>query len=103
VSGERVAGGLRLDAYAQAGIVGTRARDLYADGSARVTVPAGPVEVGAAVAGGAQPEAARLDAGPVLSLRLPEARLRVSAEWRFRIAGDARPGSGPALTIGTDF
>jgi hypothetical protein len=29
--------------------------------------------------------------------------LRLSAEYRFRIAGDARPGSGPVLTLGSDF
>ncbi|HEY0013057.1 MAG TPA: hypothetical protein VGB79_09415 [Allosphingosinicella sp.] len=103
VSGMALPGGLRLDAYGQAGIVGTRSRDLYADGAARVTMPVGRFDIGAAVSGGAQPGAARLDMGPVLSVRLPDARLRVSAEWRFRIAGGARPGSGPALTIGTDF
>jgi hypothetical protein len=31
------------------------------------------------------------------------AGIRASAEWRFRVAGDAEPGSGPALTIGTAF
>jgi hypothetical protein len=103
VSGARLPGGFRLDAYGQAGVVGARSRDLYADGAARVTLPAGRFDVGAGLSGGAQPGTARLDAGPVVALRVPAARLRVSAEWRFRIAGDARPGSGPALTIGTDF
>jgi hypothetical protein len=95
--------GVRLDAYGQAGIVGTRSRDLYADGAARLTIPTGSLNVGASLSGGAQPGAARLDAGPLVALRLPAARLRVSAEWRFRIAGDARPDSGPVLTVGTDF
>lgn len=103
VSGARLLRGFRLDAYGQAGIVGARSRDLYADGAARLTIPAGRLDVGAGLSGGAQPGAARLDAGPVVSLRLPAARLRVSAEWRFRIAGDARPDSGPALTVGADF
>ncbi|HZF95031.1 MAG TPA: hypothetical protein VEZ20_09185 [Allosphingosinicella sp.] len=103
VSGTRLAGGFRLDAYGQAGVVGTRSRELYADGAARVTIPAGGLDVGAGISGGAQPGASRLDVGPIVSLLLPSARLRVSAEWRFRIAGDARPDSGPALTVGTDF
>jgi hypothetical protein len=95
--------GLRLNAYGQAGVVGTRARDVYADGAARVTLRAGALDIGAGLSGGAQPGVARLDAGPVVSLRLPAARLRVSGEWRFRIVGDARPDSGPALTIGADL
>jgi hypothetical protein len=98
-------GRLRLEAFGQAGVVGARSRDLFADGSARLSVPAGRLELGAGLWGGAQPGAARLDAGPQIGARLPFAgeRVRVSAEWRFRIAGDARPDSGPALTVGTDF
>jgi hypothetical protein len=97
--------GLRLDAYAQAGVVGTKSRDLFADGAVRVSAPVGPVEVGAGAWGGAQPGAARLDAGPQISWRLPVrgANLRVEADWRFRVAGDAAPGSGPALTLAADF
>jgi hypothetical protein len=61
-------------------------------------VPIGPVEVGAGAWGGAQPGAARLDMGPQASFRIPVGRtgIRASAEWRFRVAGDAEPGSGPA-------
>jgi hypothetical protein len=100
---ERLPGGFRLDAYGQAGLVGVRSRDLFADGGARLGVPVGDVEVGAALSGGAQPGLARLDAGPQLTLRLPGKSLRLTAEWRFRLAGDARPGSGPALTLAGDF
>jgi hypothetical protein len=25
------------------------------------------------------------------------------ADWRQRVAGDARPGSGPAVSLGVDF
>jgi hypothetical protein len=103
VSAVPLPAGVRLDAYGQAGIVGTRSRDLFAEAAARATLPAGPFELGAAVTVAAQPGAARLDAGPILTLRLPEARLRVSAEWRHRLAGDARPSSGPAFTLATDF
>lgn len=96
---------LRLDAYAQAGVVGVRARDLFADGAVRLSAPVGPVEIGAGAWGAAQPGAARLDAGPGMAYRLPVRglNLRIEAGWRFRIAGDAAPRSGPALTLGTEF
>jgi len=97
--------GLRIDAYGQAGVVGTDARDPFADGSVRLSAPVGPLELGAGAWGGAQPGARRLDAGPSVSYRLPVsgAALRVQVDWRFRVAGDAAPGSGPALTLGADF
>lgn len=96
---------LRLDAYGQAGLVGLHSRDPFVDGSARLSRSAGPVELGAGIWGAAQPGGARLDAGPSLSWRLPfrAANLRLHADWRFRIAGEAAPGSGPALTLATDF
>lgn len=105
VSRHQVARGVTLDGFAQAGIVGARSRDLFADGSASLSVGSGRVEIGAGVWGGAQPGAARLDLGPRLSVRLPASAgsLRLSAEWRFRVAGEARPGSGPALTLGAGF
>jgi len=105
VSERPLPGGLRLDAYGQAGVVGARSRDLFADGAARVTVPAGRLALGAGLWGGAQPGVSRLDAGPHASIRLPLAgeAVRLSAEWRFRLAGRARPGSGPVLTLGSDF
>jgi hypothetical protein len=102
----RLPGNLRLDAYGQAGAVGLRARDLFADGAIRIAAPldaAGAVRVGAGAWGAAQPGAARLDLGPSLSLRLPPARATLALDWRFRAAGRARPGSGPAITLSTDF
>lgn len=95
----------RLDLYGQAGIVGLRSRDLFVDGAARLSRRVGPLEIGAGAWGAAQPGASRLDAGPSLSWRLPvrDANLRLQADWRFRVAGDAAPGSGPALTLAADF
>jgi hypothetical protein len=29
--------------------------------------------------------------------------VKVHVDWRQRIAGNARPGSGPALTLASDF
>lgn len=106
VSDRPVAGGLRLDAYAQAGVVGARARDPFADGGATLVSPLtidgiGDLAVGAGVWGGAQPGAARLDVGPRVTTRI--GRARVSLDWRFRVAGGAAPASGPSFTVGTDF
>jgi hypothetical protein len=101
-----VAAGFRMEAYGQAGAVGIRSRDLFADGAIRVAAPLagnGTIRVGAGAWGAAQPGAARLDLGPSLSLRLPAVRAAVALDWRFRAAGSARPGSGPAITLSTDF
>ena len=105
IAERRLPGGVTLDAYAQAGVVGTRSRDLFVDGAALLNLPVGGVRIGAGVWGGAQPGASRLDAGPQASVRVPLAgeAVRLSAEWRFRIAGDANPASGPVLTLGSDF
>jgi hypothetical protein len=98
-------GPLRLDAYGQAGIVGVRRRDLFADGAARLTFPIGRLRVGAGAWAAAQPGVSRIDAGPHADLTLPVANgfATLSADWRFRLAGGARPGSGPAITLSTGF
>jgi hypothetical protein len=102
-----LAGGIRLEAYAQAGMVGARSRDLFADASVALALPLDEerrLTVGGAVWGAAQPGVSRVDAGPRLSLKLPGAeRVRVVADWRFRLAGEAAPASGPSLTLATDF
>jgi len=101
----RLPRGLRAEAYAQAGVVGLRSRDLFVDAVARVGVSLGPIELGGGAWAAAQPGASRIDAGPSVSWRLPVRgpALRVQADWRFRVAGDAAPGSGPALTLAADF
>lgn len=94
-----------LDVYAQAGVVGIRSTDPFADGIARLTVPlgrAGLIRLGGGLWAAAQPGVNRLDAGPGVSVRIAP-HLSVLADWRFRIAGDARPDSGPSLTLATDF
>lgn len=105
-----VATGWRLDAYGEAGVVGVHRRDLYADGAARI---ARAIDMGGgtslAIGGGlwaaAQPGASRLDIGPSVVLRLPveHRAVAVALDWRERVLGHARPGSGLALTIASDF
>lgn len=99
----------RLDAYAQAGIVGTRRRDGFADAAIVVDRRLGSektsLRLGALAAGAVQPGAARVDVGPRLTLRLPDVGegSRIALDWRQRVAGDARPESGLALTLASDF
>jgi hypothetical protein len=65
----------------------------------------GGVRLGPGAWAAAQPGLARVDLGPQASFRLPLAgrNVTVAADWRQRLAGNARPGSGPTLTLATDF
>lgn len=93
----------RLDGYAQAGIVGIRRRDLFADGELALTRPVwGRFSAGFGVWGGAQPGLYRVDAGPRISMRI-QRNIYARVDWRQRVAGSARPSSGPALTVAADF
>ncbi|HEX8388446.1 MAG TPA: hypothetical protein VF636_05465 [Sphingomonas sp.] len=103
-------GGVRLEAYGQAGAIRRDRAEAFVDAAARASRPVaavGPVrlDVGLGAWGGAQRGAERLDVGPSVGLATAVAgkTLRVTADWRQRIAGGARPGSGPAVSIGTDF
>lgn len=105
-----LAPGWRLDGYGEAGIVGARRRDLYADGAVRagraLDLGGGrSLTLGVGAWGAAQPHAARLDAGPTAVLRLPVERrtIALALDYRARVVGDARPHSGVALTAGVDF
>jgi hypothetical protein len=92
-----------LDTYAQGGVVGARSRDLFVDGGLTVSRPIyHQFSGGIGVWGGAQPGLARLDVGPRLTIRVRN-NLRVYVDWRQRLKGKARPGSGPALTLAGDF
>lgn len=94
----------------QAGIVGARRRDGFADAAVVVDreiarIPAASLHLGALAVGSVQPGVARVDVGPRLTLRLPEVAegSRVALDWRGSVAGEARPGSGLALTLAADF
>jgi hypothetical protein len=101
---------MRGEGYAQAGYVGGRFATAFVDGQARIDrlvarLGKSEVRAGAGVWGGAQKHAARLDVGPsaTASFRLGETQSRVALDYRVRIAGDAAPKSGPALTISAGF
>lgn len=111
LSDTRLPAGFRLEAYAQAGAIARRGVEGYADGAVRIARAVAAVDrlrldLGVGAWGARQRDAARIDVGPSVALRMPiggDAGARLQLDWRQRIAGDARPGSGPALTLGADL
>ncbi|MEO6153104.1 MAG: hypothetical protein ABIT09_12835 [Croceibacterium sp.] len=102
--------GFRGEAYAQVGYVGGAFATAFVDGQARIDrqlLGAGDAELraGAGTWGGAQNDVSRLDVGPTaaLDVRLGATRARVAVDYRFRVAGDAAPANGPALTLSAGF
>lgn len=111
VSGKALPAHFRLDAYGQAGVVGLRSRDMFADGAVVIdravkrSAERRSLRIGAVVAGAAQPRLSRLDVGPRITLPLPAIGqgARIAVDWRHRIMGRAQPDSGLALTLAADF
>lgn len=100
----------RLEAYGEGGVILRDNGVGFADGAARIgrrIARAGPADIalGAGAWGAIQPGASRIDIGPAIVVDVPVRShgLRLSLDWRQRVAGDARPASGPALTIGANF
>ncbi|MFL6721554.1 MAG: hypothetical protein ACJ8FT_07100 [Sphingomonas sp.] len=92
-----------FDTYLEGGVVGVKSRDLFIDGALTVTRPVyRRVSAGFGLWGGAQRGLGRLDAGPRLTLRV-RSNVQVHLDWRQKLVGNARPGSGPALTLAGDF
>lgn len=106
--GARRFGPIDVDGYGEAGARGNG--DLYAGGEAHARLPigrVGPVQwsAGPGLWGSVQSAGTvvgRVDVGAGVTARLP-AGLAVSGDWRWRVAGNAAPGSGPAVTIGMAF
>jgi hypothetical protein len=105
--------GLQAEAYFQGGYVGGKYATPFVDGQLRIDRPVlsldrlgiGELRLGGGIWAGAQKGAKRLDTGPgaTASLKLLGKPARVSMDYRFRVAGDADPGSGPALTVAAGF
>lgn len=101
----------RAEFYAQAGYVGGNFASAFADGQLRVDrslvrLGRGELRAGGGIWGGAQKGATRLDAGPTAVIGMPigdRAGARLGVDWRFRVAGNAAPSSGPALTLSAGF
>lgn len=95
--------GFTLDGYAQGGIVGLKSRDLFADGGVTFTHPFyRQFSAGLGVWGGVQPGLYRVDIGPRVTMKV-RGNIRVHFDWRQRVAGNAQPGSGPAVTLSGNF
>lgn len=107
----RLPGRIVGEVYAQAGYVGGRDAtgffDLQALADRSVARPArgANLRVGGGVWAGGQRGAARLDLGPRIALGLDLGRIasRVALDWRLRVAGNAAPASGAALTVSAGF
>lgn len=107
---QRLANEFRLEAYGQAGAVLRTRTEPYVDGAVRLTDPVAArrrlrLALGVGAWGAAQRATQRLDIGPTLVATLPigATQARLALDWRQRVAGNARPGSGLALTLGSDF
>jgi hypothetical protein len=104
-------GDARAEVYAQAGYVGGNFASAFADGQLRIDrkvrqLGRGELRAGGGVWGGAQKGASRLDLGPSATMAVPlgdRAGARLGVDWRFRVAGDAAPSSGPAVTLSAGF
>lgn len=102
--------GARFDGFAQAGVAGVHSRRWFGDAQARVTkrgeiYPGVSLGAGGGAWASAQYGARRVEVGPLVEMRVRAATtgMRVAWEYRLRVTGDAKPRSGPALTVGLDF
>jgi len=107
--------GAQGEVYAQGGWVGGPGATTFADAQASVTRSLPVVarltderlrlSLGAGAWGGAQKDAQRADIGPTLRLdtRIGKVPTRIAVDWRLRVAGDAAPGSGVAVTVSAGF
>lgn len=92
-----------LDGYFQAGVVDFNNPDWFIDGQLAATRPIWRnISAGFGLWGGAQPGLNRLDIGPRASIRVGS-RTRAHLDYRLNVAGNARPGSGPTVTLAGDF
>ncbi len=92
-----------LDGYFQGGVVDFNDPDWFIYGQAAVTRPVWRnLSAGFGMWGGAQPGLSRFDLGPRASLRVG-ARMRVHLDYRLKLVGNAKPGSGGVVTLAGDF
>ncbi len=96
---------LTVSGYVHTGIVGLNRRDGFAEAEGRLVLMEGnrfrQLKPGVAIWTAVQPQVSRLDIGPTLDIPVIRRPINMSirTDWRFRIGGNARPGSGPTLTL----
>ncbi len=100
----------KLDSYAQVGILIGALPDRFFDANVRVDRPvfnAAPLSIsaGGGIWAGGQKSASRIDIGPSIrtDFDVSDVHFRLNMDWRFRVAGNASPGDGPAITLSTNF
>lgn len=110
LSPQKLPGAFRAELYAQGGYVAGKAATGFADGQLHVLhnvkrFDLARVGVGGASWAGIQQGARRLDLGPTMrvDVTLGETPARLSFDWRERVAGNADPDSGLAVTLSTRF
>lgn len=99
-----------VDAYGQAGFVSGKDAGAFVDVQLAAQRPlasqgGAQLSAGGGIWAGRQSHIMRLDIGPSVRALIPvgPAILRMDASWRFRVAGDAQPVNGPAVTLSTNF
>jgi hypothetical protein len=101
---------MSAEIYAQGGYAAGQDATPFGDGQVRVTRRVSvnqnvSLDVGGGAWAGGQRGARRVDFGPTVRVSFSRGatRLRLAADWRLRVAGDAAPASGPAMTISAGF
>ena len=109
-SGVKLPLGFRLDGYGQAGFVSGQGGGPFADVAAHAHRPIAQSQrasfaIGAGIWGGGQDNVMRIDVGPNMRANVSagSAVFQFDASWRWRVAGHAQPGHGPAMTLSTSF
>jgi hypothetical protein len=102
--------GFRLDGYGQAGFVSGQGGGPFADVAAHAHRPIAQSQrasfaIGAGIWAGGQDNVMRMDVGPNIRAHVTAggALFQLDASWRVRVAGNARPDNGPAVTLSTSF
>ncbi|WP_194745501.1 hypothetical protein [Thermaurantiacus tibetensis] len=102
---------VELSVYGEGGVVGFGPADLYGGGEATALAPLvslDRIRLSAGVGGWASGQEGfitshRVDVGPMLKLGFANTPVSARLDYRVKVAGNAAPGSGLALTIAGDF
>ncbi len=105
---------IELSGYAQAGLdrrdTGTKKLQHFYDANLKANRhiardQALDISAGGGVWAGGQRGVNRVDAGPAVNVDfvLADTNWRLSTDYRFRLAGDASPGSGLAVTLSASY
>ncbi|WP_417620158.1 hypothetical protein [Parasphingorhabdus sp.] len=107
---DQIVADIALETYVQGGYILGKNETYFFDASATlqrsiVESSANTISIGPGMWIGGQRKLTRMDVGPRADIRVPIAATtaRIAVDWRARIAGDARPGSGLTITMSTSF